>query len=119
MITHLVFFKMMDQAEEATAAENAEELVNRLKSLPSKIPQLVELEAGCDFSNTPASYDVGLLTRFKTREDLEIYRIHPEHQKVVDFVQKTTSARAVVDYSFGLNPLNLEDVGRRLCLDPD
>lgn len=99
MITHLVFFKMADEAEGATAAENAEKLVSQLRELPSKIPQLVELEAGCDFSDSPASYDVGLVTRFETREDLETYRIHPDHQKVVDFVQKTTSARAVVDYS--------------------
>jgi hypothetical protein len=99
MITHLVFFKMSGQAEGAGATENAEKLVAQLRELPSKIPQLVELEAGCDFSNTPASFDVGLVTRFRNKEDLETYRVHPEHQKVVDFVQKTTSARAVVDYS--------------------
>jgi hypothetical protein len=99
MITHLVFFKMTEEAEGASAAENADTLIKQLRELPAKIPQLVDLEAGRDFSGTPASYDVGLVTRFKTREDLETYRIHPEHQKVVDFVQKTTSARAVVDYS--------------------
>lgn len=99
MITHIVFFKMAEEAEGASGAENADKLVAMLRDLPAKITQLVDLEAGCDFSNTPASYDVGLVTRFKSREDLETYRIHPEHQKVVDFVQKATSDRAVVDYA--------------------
>lgn len=99
MITHLVFFKMSQEADGVDGDRNAEKLVELLRGLPAKIPELVDLEAGRDFSNGPASYDVGLVTRFKTTEDLETYRIHPEHQKVVDFVQKTTSARAVVDYS--------------------
>lgn len=98
MITHLVFFNMLPEAEGASGEENAAELVRRLRELPDRIPELVELEAGRDFSRSPASYDVGLLTRFKSREDLETYRVHPEHQKVVKFVQATTSARAVVDY---------------------
>lgn len=98
MITHLVFFKMAAEADGSNGDDNAEELVRQLRQLQEQIPQLVDLETGRDFSSTPASFDVGLLTRFRTREDLETYRIHPEHQKVVDFVNKTTSDRAVVDY---------------------
>ncbi|NDV62588.1 Dabb family protein [Puniceicoccales bacterium CK1056] len=98
MITHLVFFRMLPEAEGSTGEENAAELVEMLMKLPGKIPELVKLEAGRDFSRTPASFDVGLLTQFENKEDLETYRIHPEHQKVVKFVQKTTSERAVVDY---------------------
>ncbi|NBD38348.1 MAG: Dabb family protein [Verrucomicrobia bacterium] len=98
MITHLVFFRMKAEASGRDAAENAADLVRRLQELPGKIPQLQELEAGTDFSATPASYDVGLYTCFATREDLEIYRDHPEHQKVVAFVKEVTSERAVVDF---------------------
>lgn len=98
MITHLVFFKMLPEADGANGEQNALELIEMLKALPPKIPALLELETGKDFSQTAASYDVGLITRFKSREDLEAYRIHPAHQKVVDFVQKTTQSRAVVDY---------------------
>ena len=98
MITHLVFFKMQSEAEGRNGDENARLLVEMLKSLPAAIPELVELEAGLDFSSSPASYEVGLLTRFRTRADLEAYRVHPEHQKVIEFVQETTSDRAVVDF---------------------
>lgn len=98
MVTHLVFFKMLAKADNATASENAVKLVERLQELPKTIPQIVELEAGLDFSESPASYEVALLTKFKNPEDLEIYRVHPDHQEVVKFVQMTTSDRAVVDY---------------------
>lgn len=98
MITHLVFFRMKEEASGRNARENAVELVRRLRELPDKIAALESLEAGTDFSATPASYDVGLYTRFATREDLETYRDHPEHQKVVAFVQEVTSERAVVDF---------------------
>lgn len=98
MITHLVFFNMLPEAEGASGTDNARKLVDQLNELPGKIPEIVELEAGLDFSQSPASYQVGLLTKFRTKEDLEIYRVHPDHQKVVSFVQKTTSDRAVVDY---------------------
>lgn len=98
MIIHLVFFNMLPEAEGATGEENAQKLVTLLQQLPAKIPEIVELEAGVDFSGTPASYEVGLLTKFASREDLETYRVHPEHQKVVAFVQKTTSSRAVTDF---------------------
>jgi hypothetical protein len=98
MITHLVFFNMLPEANGATGEENAEKLVAMLQALPQQIPEIVELEAGLDFSGTPASYEVGLLTKFASKEDLETYRIHPQHQKVVVFVQQTTSERAVVDY---------------------
>lgn len=98
MIIHLVFFKMLPEAAGATGGENAVKLVKMLAELPASIPELIELEAGTDFSRSDASYDVGLLTKFKSAEDLETYRIHPAHQKVVEFVKSTTSARAVTDF---------------------
>jgi len=99
MITHLVFFKMQPDALGRSAEANARELVRLLKALPESIAVIQELSAGTDISNTPASYDVGLYTRFANADDLEAYRIHPEHQKVIEFVKATTSDRAVVDYS--------------------
>jgi len=98
MITHLVFFNMHPVADGRSGEENARLLVEMLQNLPSSIPELVELEAGLDISHSPASYEVGLMTQFRNREDLEVYRVHPEHQKVIEFVKKTTSARAVVDF---------------------
>jgi hypothetical protein len=101
MIIHLVFFKMLPEADGASGEENARTLVRMLQELPARIPELVELRAGGDFSGTPASWDVGLLTRFATEADLETYRVHPAHMQVVGFVQRTTAERAVVDFNEG------------------
>ncbi len=98
MIIHLVFFNMLPEALGSSGEGNAKELVRRLRKLPESIPEIVELEAGLDFSQSPASYEVGLLTKFRNRQDLETYRVHPVHQEVIEFVQQTTSDRAVVDY---------------------
>jgi len=99
MITHIVFFRMRESAEGRTRTENTELLLSRLRALPQHIPQIAHLEAGVDFSDSAASYDVALITRFANEKDLEAYRVHPEHQKVVNFIQQTTSERAVVDYT--------------------
>lgn len=98
MLTHIVFFKMKETSEGPSAGENLSILLEKLRALPHHIPQIKELEAGKDVSESAASFDIALVTRFANAADLETYRIHPEHQKVVDFIQKTTSDRAVVDY---------------------
>ena len=98
MITHLVFFNMLPEAGGKSGQENAQALVEMLKALPAHISEIQELSAGLDFNRSPAAYEVGLLTKFKSKEDLAAYQVHPEHQKVIEFVKQTTSARAVVDY---------------------
>lgn len=97
MLTHLVFFKTK-ATPEATSGENAQKLVALLNNLEGKIPGLLAVSAGTDISCGPASWDVGLVTRFANHEDLELYRVHPEHVKVVEFVQQVTCDRAVVDF---------------------
>ena len=98
MITHLVFFKLLPEANGQAAAANQAEMIARLQALPAQIPELQALTCGADFSDTPASFDVGLYTLFASRDDMETYRVHPAHQEVVAFIKEVTSERAVVDY---------------------
>jgi len=49
--------------------------------------------------NSP-SYDICLITHFESSEDLKKYQVHPEHLKIIDFVQAVTVSRAAVDYEF-------------------
>lgn len=98
MIHHIVFFNMLAEALGSSSHENAGELVARLKELKGKISVLKTLEAGLDFSKTANSFEVGLYTTFETAEDLETYRVHPDHQLVVEFVKQTTGDRRVVDF---------------------
>ena len=49
---------------------------------------------------TSQSYDVVLVSEFKSLEDLNIYANHPEHLKAGEFVGKVREDRIAVDYEF-------------------
>ena len=93
MIYHLVFFKLQEDQK-----HRKEEVIAALRDLKEKIPQLQDLTAGEDFNRSPAAFDIGLQTLFATTEDLATYQKHPDHLKVVELINETTSERAVVDY---------------------
>lgn len=98
MIHHVVFFNMKPEAEGRSGSENASILVERLHALVGVVPGLVSMSAGTDFSGSPVSWDLALHSTFADRTALEVYRVHPVHQDVVQLVKATTADRAVVDF---------------------
>jgi len=99
MIKHLVFWKMKPIADNRTGQENAEVMIQRLNALNGIIPCAVAIEAGVNFNNTAAAYDVGLISIFKTKEDLNEYQKHPAHVQVAEWINSgITESRVVVDY---------------------
>ena len=71
-----------------------------LGALPGLIPVLRTLVVSTDvFASIPET-EVVLYTVFDSPEDLEIYQVHPEHQKCVAFVKAVAAERRVVDYHF-------------------
>lgn len=91
MVHHLVFFKL----NEGVAAAEAVALLHGLRGV---IPELQTLEAGESLLGADRQWDVGLYTTFASLDALEAYRVHPEHQKVVNWIKANTSDRAVVDF---------------------
>lgn len=98
MIKHIVIWKLKESAHGNTCEENAQIIKSRLEALPAVIPEIVHLEVGLDFSNTESSGDIVLYSEFKTKEDLDKYQAHPEHQALMPFVMEARSERRVVDY---------------------
>ncbi len=98
MIRHIVMWKLKEQAEGASKGENFLKLRDMLEALRGFIPQIVELEVEFQMEASGANYDVVLVSAFQDKDGLARYRNHPEHQKVVAFVQRVTEARAAVDY---------------------
>ncbi len=68
----------------------------QLMSLNGKIPGLVSMEVGFNF--TEGGYDAALYTVFADKESLDGYQTHPEHMAVKKFVHTVINERAVVDY---------------------
>lgn len=94
MITHIVFFKLLNRDDKLIDAA-----VDKLLSMEGKIPQIRHLEAGADIVRSERSYDLALLTKFDNMDDLVAYQSHPYHMnEVVPFVKKITSSILSVDF---------------------
>jgi hypothetical protein len=93
-------WKLKDVAEGKTKAENAEVMKELLEGLPQKIEELDSAEVGINIlkGDEEAICDVVLTTECKSQEDLKAYAVHPDHQKVVEFIKKVVTERRVVDY---------------------
>lgn len=100
MIKHVVMWKLKDIAEGKTKAENAEVMKELLEDLPNKIEELHSAEVGINIleGDGEAISDVVLTTVCNSREDLQAYAVHPDHQKVVSFIKKVVDERRVTDY---------------------
>lgn len=80
MIVHIVLFKWNYDASE----EKIEEVMAQLKAMNGKIPGIVELSCGEDFTGRADGYSHGLLVKFNTKAELLQYGPHPVHRNVVD-----------------------------------
>ena len=80
MIEHVVLFKFKTGTPDSTIAEISSELTD----LKSRIPEIKYLTFGENFSNRNKGFNYGLVSRFDTRSDLEIYQKHSDHVRVVN-----------------------------------
>lgn len=93
MLTHIVFFKLIDYS-----IENAVETRDRILALGGEIPALRHLEAGVDVVRSERSWDVSLLARFDDRAGLDAYMVHPAHVAFAAWVVPRRERSCVVDY---------------------
>lgn len=98
MIKHLLFLRLKDSAHGNDKATNARLVKEMLESLNGKIPGLLKLEVGIDFSATEDSSDIALYSELTDREALDLYQAHPAHMAIKPFVAETKFERRVVDY---------------------
>lgn len=97
MVEHIVCFKLKPEI----TAEQEAEFIAALRGLKEKIPAIVDLSAGHNFSpERGQGFTVGLVVRFKDKEGLATYGPHPHHQPVKDMVARMTDSVLAVDYEF-------------------
>lgn len=101
MVKHIVMWRLKESAHGHDRRENAILIKEKLEGLSGRIPGLLSIEAGMDFSCTPASYDVVLYSVFSDRSALDGYQVHPEHEAVKAFIVEAAAERVVVDYETG------------------
>ena len=99
MINHVVLFKLNEYSDIEKPKVIAE-MKSLLEGLKGKIEELKYIEVGVNYELNSKSYDIALITHFNSMEDLDKYRIHPEHKKVVARFAELTADRAAVDFEF-------------------
>jgi len=93
MITHIVFFKLKDRSRESV--EKAKDVLLGMKG---KIPELRHLEVGVDVLHTQRSFDIALVTKFDSLEELDKYQKHPVHIEVAKYMTSARKYSVAVDY---------------------
>ena len=93
MIKHIVLWTFKENFKDKI--DTAEKM---LVSLNGKVPQLLSIEVGKNVFSGGTNYQLGIVTTFNSVEDLEAYRIHPEHMKVADFLAEIVENRANIDF---------------------
>jgi quinol monooxygenase YgiN len=98
MVKHIVFWKLKEEANGLSKAENAAAIKQKLEALAGQIEGLLKIEVGTDFLHSAESADVVLYSEFKDKAALDFYQQHPLHKAVMPFIGEARSERRVVDY---------------------
>lgn len=99
MIRHVCMFQFLDRAEGRSKAENVAITKAMLEALPSKINLIRSSFVTVNSDNAPSSnWDLILISDFDSFDDLEAYRVHPDHVAVGTFMKPVRNNRACVDF---------------------
>ena len=96
MIKHIVMWKLKAEAEGHSASENALWMKEHLESLMGKVPQLKSCEVGIKIK--AGNYDACMVATFDSLEDLEAYKVHPEHVRISEHCKLIRESRVACDY---------------------
>lgn len=98
MIKHIVMWKFKDFAEGASKMDNLLKVKSMLEALPEKIDFIREMQVNLNVNPKEGMFDAVLISAFDTLEDVNRYKVHPEHVKISSFVTLVKEGRASVDY---------------------
>ncbi len=96
MIRHIVIFKFKPE----TTQSNREAFLEMLRALPSKIPEIVDFEAGFDVVRSPRAFDLALVASYADLGALDRYAKHDHHLPVIARSKEICEQVASVDYEF-------------------
>jgi len=94
MIVHIVMFQFKEEHKKA----NLIQAKQMLENLMGAVPSLKSMDVGINFCEEARAMDLSIITSFESREGLDAYAVHPEHQKVVAFIKQVAEYSKVVDY---------------------
>lgn len=93
MLTHVVLIKLRERD-----GMKVEEAKRMLELLEEGIPTLRSLEVGIDITHSGRSYDLALITRFDDMSGFQVYREHPVHRPVLEYMGEAAESSVTVDF---------------------
>ncbi len=94
MLRHVVMMKFNEKGNADNGAARTKEM---LIGLLETVEPLKKMEVGVsDFENN--TFGLVLTADFEDEEGLNIYRAHPEHIKILQYMQEVVEQTAAVDY---------------------
>ncbi len=79
--------------------DNIKKTQEVLLSMRGKIEVLIDIQAEINIRPGESNYDIILITKFSSLEDLDKYLIHPNHLEVAKFIGSVLDTQASVCYS--------------------
>lgn len=98
MVKHIVMWKFKDEAEGLTREENLMKVKAMLEALPEKIDFIRHMEVNLNSNFNGSNFDVVLISEFDSIDDVNRYRVHPEHKQISAYVSLVREARSSVDF---------------------
>jgi hypothetical protein len=97
MLEHIVLFRFKPE----TTVLTKEKIVTELMALKGKVPSILDISAGPNFSDRNQGFEYGLVVRFADRQGLDAYQVHPAHQHIVhELIRPALADILAVDYEF-------------------
>ncbi|MDY7004445.1 MAG: Dabb family protein [Cyanobacteriota bacterium] len=95
MIVHIVLFKWQPD----TSAETIASVISALKGMKGKIPEIIDLSCGNNFSELSQGFQNGLVVQFKDKAALDAYAKNADHQEIIKTLIKPILAdKITIDY---------------------
>ena len=98
MIKHIVLWTLKNRENEQNRGETAAAIKQRIEGMRGRIPGLLHIEGGVDFTRSADSWDIALYAELESREALAGYHVHPAHEEFKAFIGPCRGQRSLIDY---------------------
>jgi hypothetical protein len=98
MIKHIVLWTLKNRENEKNREETAAAIKGKIENMRGRIPGLIHIEGGVDFTKSADSWDVALYAELESREALAGYQVHPAHEEFKAVIGPHRQQRSLIDY---------------------
>jgi len=95
-VEHQVWFKF----KPGISDERIEHHAKGLAALKGKIPGILEIKVGRNFTDRAPGFGLGLSVTLESKDALEVYGPHPEHKAVAGPLRADCDDVMAVDFEF-------------------